>query len=66
MKTHIQLLPLWVISPRVVPAGGITSLEGGADGVDAVALGAAAHRRVLEAEAGQAALRVVGVQVEEA
>ena len=32
--------------------------------MDAVAFGAVAHRRVLEAEAGRAALRVVGVQVE--
>ena len=32
--------------------------------MDAEAFGAVAHRRVLEAEAGRAALRVVGVQVE--
>lgn len=32
--------------------------------MDAEAFGAVAHRRVLEAEAGGAALRVVGVQVE--
>lgn len=41
----------------------LTSAEAGGDGVDAEAVGALAHRRVLEAEAGGAALRVVLVQV---
>lgn len=41
-------------------------MEGGADGVHAVTLGAVAHGRVLEAETGQAALRVVWIQVKEA
>ena len=63
--THILLkCVLWVFPPCAWPAGGVTSAEGGADGVDAEAFGAVAHRRVLEAEAGRAALRVVGVQVE--
>lgn len=44
----------------------VTCAEGRADGVDAEALCAAAIGGVQEAEAGGAALRVVGVQVEEA
>ncbi len=53
-----------VFCPCVLPAGGVTSEEGRGDGVDAEAFSAVAHRRVLEAEARRAALRVVGVQVE--
>lgn len=34
--------------------------------MDAVTLGGVAHRRVLEAEAGGAALGVLGIQVKEA
>lgn len=52
--------PVWV---GLRPSGGVTSVEGGGDGVDAVSISAVAYRRVLEAEAGGAALRVAGVQV---
>lgn len=43
----------------------VTVGEGGGDGVNAESLGAVADGRVLKAEAGRAALRVMGVQVEE-
>lgn len=44
-------------------AGGVTSAKVRFDGVDAEAVGAVAHGRVLEAEAWRAALRVVLIQV---
>lgn len=44
-------------------AGSVTSAKVRFDGVDAEAVGAVAHGRVLEAEAWRAALRVVLIQV---
>lgn len=44
-------------------AGGVTSAKVRFDGVDAEAVGAVAHGRVLVAEAWRAALRVVLIQV---
>lgn len=51
--------------PLRVAVRRVTCAEGRADGVDAEALCAAADGGVQEAEAGGAALRVLGVQVEE-
>lgn len=44
----------------------LTSVEGGRDGVYAVASCTLAHGGMMEAEARCASLRIVGVQVEEA
>lgn len=44
----------------------LASFEGGRDGVYTVAFGALAHGGMMEAEARSAALRIMGIQVEEA